>query len=76
MEKLKSAKVLACAFNRETGEPVANPREEVLDLKDGLWKDVSTVADIAKRYMSFWNDLNPDTDEIILVQSVRINQDY
>jgi hypothetical protein len=76
MEKITSVKVLAAAFNRKTGKPSGSPREESLDLSDSLWKGVKTVSQFAKNYMSFWNDLNPDSEEIVLVQSIRINEDF
>jgi len=77
MEKIRNAKVLAAAFYRETGEPAGSPREEEIVLAENeMFKDCKTIVDIHRRYESFWNDLNPDSDAVVFVQSIRINQDY
>jgi hypothetical protein len=69
----RKAVVTARAANRETGEPVSEPRDEEIDLDHNqLFKHCKTWMDVKKAYEAFWNDLNPRSKEVVLVSSVKM----
>ena len=67
--------VLAQSFNPKTGKPIANAREEEIDTKtNDLFKSCRTITDVVETYMTFWNRLPTIQKEMILVQSIRIQE--
>lgn len=63
--------IKAQSFNRKTGSPIGHPREEEIDLKSNqLFKNCKTILDIKNSYESFWNDLNPNSEEIVFVLEI------
>lgn len=66
--------VTAQAFDRGTGEPKGDSRDEVINIKTNkIFADAKTILDIKKAYEAFWNDLNPSSREVVFVSSVRAN---
>lgn len=64
--------VLAQSFNRKTAKPDGSAREELINIKKNkLFKHCKTVLDVKEAYESFWNHLNPTSESIVFVQSIR-----
>ena len=64
--------VLAGAFDRISGRPVGSPREELIDTKrNKLFRQCQDIIAVKKTYEGFWNDLNPQSKEVVFVQSIR-----
>ena len=74
-------KVLAIAYNRKTSKLIKSRnylhskskrrRSEIIDIsKNSLFKNCKTKQDIKKKYESFWNDLNPNSEEIVKVKGI------
>lgn len=63
--------VLAQSFNRENGEPVSNPRVEEIDTKTNfLFYNCTLPLSIKIAYERFWNELNPNSENVVFVQSI------
>lgn len=62
--------VIACAYDRETKKKIGKERTEKVTTKEKLFKDCKTCEDVHKTYESFWNDLNTNSTEIVLVKKV------
>jgi len=64
--------VKAIAMNRRTREQIGSSRIERIDTdKNVLFKGLKDSSDIEKRYESFWNDMNPNSSEIVKVINVK-----
>jgi hypothetical protein len=64
--------ITAQAFDRKTNRPVGKERDEVIDVATNrLFKGVKNIGDIESAYESFWNDLNPNSKEVVKVSSVK-----
>ena len=64
--------VLAQSFDRKTAKPNGSSREELVNIKKNkLFKHCKTILDIKQAYESFWNHLNPKSESIVFVQSIR-----
>ena len=64
-------KVKAVALDRKTRKQIGKARTETIDSRDNeLFKGAKTTKDIEDRYEGFWNDLDPQSEEIIKVISV------
>lgn len=73
IEAGRKAIVTAQAFNRATGEPNGVARDETIDLDTNqLFKHCKTWLDVKKAYESFWNDLNPDSEDVVMVSNVKM----
>jgi hypothetical protein len=69
----RKAIVTAAAVNRSTGEQIAKPRDEEIDLiTNQIFKGCKTWMDVKEAYESFWNDLNPNSNEMVLVHGVKM----
>jgi hypothetical protein len=64
--------VTARAFRRETGEPTADERDEVIDTETNeLFQDCRTIVEVERRYEEFWNDWDPYVEDVVFVSQVR-----
>lgn len=73
IEAGRKAIVTAQAFNRATGEPNGVARDEEVDLDSNqLFKHCKSWLDVKKAYESFWNDLNPDSEDVVMVSNVKM----
>ena len=63
-------KVTGVARNRITGFQKGKIRNEVIDTKTNSLFPKNNIMDIKNRYESFWNDLNPNSREIVTVLKV------
>jgi len=64
--------ITAQAFNRISGRPVGISREEKIDiLSNMIFTGASTVLEIKTAYENWWNNLNPNSNEIVMVSSVQ-----
>ena len=65
------AKVSAQAFCPKTGTPIADQRDEIVDLeKNPLFRECASLLDVKKAYESFWNDLPANPREMVIVHQV------
>ena len=63
--------VTAVAMNRITRRQIGQPRTELIDpATNMLFTDCHTTALVEAAYESFWNDLNPNSAEIVKVIGV------
>jgi len=70
---MKKAIITARAFDRTSGEPVCKSRNETIDLQTNeLFSSCKSVLDIERAYESWWNELNPNSTEIVFVSRVKI----
>ncbi len=52
---------------------MGSSREELIDLKKNkLFTECKTILDIKEVYEQFWNYLNPKSNDIVYVQSIRV----
>ena len=71
MSVINQVDISARAFNRQTGAPVSAARTERIDgLTNELFRDCTTIMQYKEVYESFWNDLNPESAEVVFVLSV------
>jgi len=64
--------VTARAFDRKTGNIVGKERTERIDtVTNELFKGIKTIVGIKTKYESFWNDLNPNSREVVFVSRVK-----
>lgn len=69
----RKAVVTAQSFNRETSEPNGVARDEAVDLDNNrLFKDCKTWLDVKRAYEAFWNDLNPNSEDVVFVSQVKM----
>ncbi|MHA1288850.1 MAG: hypothetical protein ACTSPB_15775, partial [Candidatus Thorarchaeota archaeon] len=65
-------KVTAQAFDRESGKPSGDKRDETIDITSNvLFKNVKNLGDIESAYEKFWNQLNPKSKDTVKVFSVQ-----
>ena len=65
-------KVKARAYKRTTGTPIGRPRVEVIDTASNiLFNKCFSPMMVKEAYESFWNDLNPHSEEIVKVIEVK-----
>jgi len=63
--------VTALARDRETNEVVGESRIEMIDTDtNSLFTGIDTEQGVKEKYESFWNDLNPNSDEVVCVTDV------
>lgn len=75
MTNIKTAVIFARSFNRETGEPTAKTRGENINLETNeLFVNCKTVMDIKTAYEGFWNELNPNSQDVVFVAHIVINK--
>lgn len=66
--------VIARSFERATGTPTADARDELIDTESNeLFTMCKTILDIKNAYETFWNELNPSTKDVIFVLQVTPN---
>ena len=67
----KTVNVIATAYNRNTTEKIMT-RMETVDLTQGMWgrHDTWTKQQVKDYYESFWNDLNPESREVVYVDYI------
>lgn len=64
--------VTAVSMSRRTRRRIGKSRVEIIDTKENqLFWGLSEPEDIEKKYQAFWNDLNPQSPEIVKVLDVR-----
>jgi len=79
--------VLAQAFDPKTAKPLANPHEEIVDLKENeMFKNAKTILQLKEEYELFWNrptqcfrkihdikrkSITENHEELVFVQSIR-----
>lgn len=67
------AVVTAATCSRETGVRIGAPRDEEIDLDTNeLFRGCKTWQDVKRVYEAFWNDLNPNSTEVVHVTAVRM----
>jgi len=65
-------KVKGVSMNRHTRRQVGKIRTETIDTKTNeLFYGTALPIEIERRYESFWNNLNPNSKEIVKVIDVR-----
>lgn len=70
---MKKYKVLAQSFSRETGKPTGKPRTETIDpATNVMFKNCKTIMDVKEAYESFWNYLNPKSEDVVFVQKITV----
>lgn len=71
-ERKTKWEVTARAFDRWSGIPVGGgeERKEVVDTSNLLFKDCGFPLDVKTAYESFWNDLNPHSEQVVFVSQV------
>jgi hypothetical protein len=67
----ETVNVVATSYVRETKEKIIT-RIEVVNLKQGMWGkyDTWTEEQVKDYYESFWNDINPNSKNIVLVDVI------
>ena len=64
--------VTARSFDRKTGNIVGKERTERIDTTTNeLFKGIRTIVGIKTKYEHFWNDLNPNSREVVFVSRVK-----
>jgi len=65
-------KVKGIAMNRLTRNQIGKSRIETIDTKTNkLFFGATSPIEVERRYESFWNNLNPNSQEIVKVIDVR-----
>lgn len=67
---MKRWSVTARAFDRNTGLGVSAPRTEIVNSKNILFQHCKDPVDVKTAYERFWNDLNPESTDIVFVSEV------
>ena len=63
--------VQAYSFNRKTGEQSGMGRTEQINTETNkLFFGMTTIMEIKEIYESFWNDLNPNSEDIVFVSKI------
>lgn len=62
--------VLGGSYARSTGEPVGSTRVERIDTNNSLFAACETIMDVKAKYEWFWNELNPDSEEVVFVHQI------
>ncbi len=68
----KSIKVNARSFNRKTGKSCGQGRTEDIKSDNTMFAHCKTIIDIKRIYESFWNDMNPQSEDIVFVQKIDV----
>lgn len=64
-------KVTASGYKRHgSDQPFATHTEEVDTETNELFKHCTDTDDVRRKYESFWNDLNPNSEDVVYVDSV------
>ena len=64
--------VTARSFERKTGNIVGKERTERIDTTTNeLFKGIRTIVGLKTKYEQFWNDLNPNSREVVFVSRVK-----
>jgi hypothetical protein len=64
--------VTAVAISRRSRRRVGKARTEMIDTQTNkLFRHCRAPKDIEARYESFWNDLNPNSRDIVKVVDIR-----
>lgn len=63
--------VKAQALNRRTGKPIGKPRVEKVGTNNLLFRECKSFEEVRQVYESFWNQLNPRSEEIVEVLSIK-----
>ena len=64
--------VTAQAFDRDTGEVVGPSRTEIIDCDaNALFRKCRSVMDVKECYESFWNNMNPHSQDVVFVQFIQ-----
>ena len=64
--------VTAVAVSRKTRRRVGKARTEIIDTASNTFFDgVTNALAVEARYEAFWNDLNPNSPDIVKVVDVR-----
>lgn len=67
--------VKAQAFKRTTGEASGKSRVEKIDtVANLLFTRCKTVMDVKKVYEAFWNEMNPNSEDVVFVQRISIQK--
>lgn len=62
---------IEAGFGFYKGVPVGRPRAEIINTKTNrLFKDAKTARGVKSHYEAFWNDLNPNSTEVVEVLKV------
>ena len=67
---IKRWNVLAQAFNRKTGMTIQNSGVEEVSTENTIFTNCVSIMDVKKKYESFWNDLNPESEHVVFVQQI------
>lgn len=62
--------VTARAYNRISGNAVGQERIETVNTSNPLFSKCKTIMDVKAVYERFWNDLNPESREVVFVIQV------
>ena len=63
--------VTARAYNRISGARVGVERTERVDTNNSLFESCRTILNVKQKYEAFWNDLNPNSAEVVFVVEVK-----
>lgn len=69
---IKSWDVTARAINRHTGREEGEERTENVDTDNDLFKHCKNCQDVHEAYEVFWNDMNKQSETIVLVTNVQV----
>ncbi len=58
------------SYDRDTGIPSGNARQETIQSDNLLFVKCRNIVDVKTAYEAFWNDLNPDSGDVVFVSSV------
>ena len=65
--------VIGQAYSRHTGMPIGKERTEIINTKTNvLFQKAKNEKDVKHRFESFWNNLNPNSNEIVKVKDISI----
>jgi len=66
--------VTAVVRNRKTGLQKGKIRNETIDTKTNVLFPNNNLMDVKRRYESFWNDLNRNSEEIVTVLKINVKR--
>ena len=65
--------VKAQAFDRHTGLPIGIKRSDVINtITNRLFAKADGIVDVKRIFEAYWNDFNPDSQEVVFVQEVTL----
>jgi hypothetical protein len=62
--------IVAQSFGRATRAPNANARVEEIDTNTNVLFAGCDLMNVRKNYEAFWNNVNPNSPEVVFVQSI------